>query len=645
MTNIWGFAVQTVEVSMLAAIILFLKTIMKDKLSPRWQYGVWRCLAVGIVTPVGSDNRYIFRYIQVYLQACKTLAEQKLSSAFTVADRVVYNTSVFPSITEHPLSITDWLFVIYTAGIVVLLAKYIISYFRLQSIIAKADKAPETTVHQVNSVAEKYSMKSCDTKVLSGVSSAFVFGIVKPVLVFPSIRETDDKVILHELLHLKHRDLWQKVIWSLLGILHWPNLFLQYCFGVINNDMESLRDQRALELLEGEDRREYGRILLSMTNEKYPSAFGTTSISNGAGFISERIKTIARFKKYPQGMGVVSVCIVLMMAPLLYRGRATPEKINHINLAKQGVSGQMQYEEYRMAQLATPAAAIDAYAKMITGCGEEAIKLAISPVGVEAGNYTLPDMDKIHLFGGDMLYFAVDFQKIDDNNYTAKLMLKDFYHGQDKEDYGTNYYMIPVTLVYQSGWKVYQSGDYAHHRLEGIMDNTFSPPTTDDYTGGVQVEYSTDYGAVKINADNISWNDEVDNNMYVYPYTQFSSSRLDIMTTFTMDKNCDSYSNIALTVAGLESIADYNNYDNEMAHYLGLDEISGSSTGDYGGYSFINVPMDRATTSYGRIIRNSLVRETEDFQLPQALQIDIWLGSDKVDSRVVNLKTGDVYDK
>jgi len=645
MTNIWSFAVQTAEVSVMAAIILLLKTIMKDKLSPRWQYGVWLCLGRRILIPVGSGNRYIFRYIQVFLQACKTLSEQKLHSAFTDAGKVVHSTSIFPALTGKPYSITDWMFVIYIAGVIILLAKYIISYFSLQNIIVKANNASEETVQQINCVAQNYSLKSCEARTVKGLTSAFVFGIAKPVLVLPEGIRTDDKVILHELLHLKYRDLWQKVIWSLLRVIHWPNLFLQYCFGIINNDMESLRDYRVMELLKGEQRREYGRILLSMTNEKYPSAFGTTSVSNGSRFISDRIKTIARFKKYPQGMGVVSVCIIFMMTPLIARGRGSPEKINHINLARQGITGQMQYEEYRMAQLSTPAAAIDAWAKMITGCGEDAIKLAVTPYDIKAENYALPDMDKIHLFESEMLYFVVDFQQNSHNTCTAKLMLKDYYHGKNKEDYGTNFYLIPITLTYQDGWKVYQSGDFTHHKLEGIIDNTYSTPPTDDYTGGVQVEYTTDYGTVKINADNISWNDTVDNNMYVYPYTRFSSSRLDILTTFTMNENCDSHPNIAITVAGLENSADYNDYDNEMKQYLGQGEISGSSTGDYGGYSFVNVPMDRATTSYGRIIRNSLARETEDFRLPGALQIDIWLGNQKADSRVVNLKTGDIHDK
>ena len=102
MTNIWGFLSQTVEVSAVAVVILLLKYIMKDKLSPRWQYSVWYVFAIAVFWPAGLNNRYIFRGIHIYIQACKTLAEQKLNSAFTVADRVVMNKTVLPVITAAP---------------------------------------------------------------------------------------------------------------------------------------------------------------------------------------------------------------------------------------------------------------------------------------------------------------------------------------------------------------------------------------------------------------------------------------------------------------------------------------------------------------------------------------------------------------
>jgi hypothetical protein len=112
-------------------------------------------------------------------------------------------------------------------------------------------------------------------------------------------------------------------VWSVFRTLHWCNPFLQLVFNRIGNDMESLCDQRVLERLEGEARREYGAILLSMVSEKYPRAPGTTSLSNGGANIGRRIGAIARFQKYPKGMALVSVCIaVLLLQPALMGARA-----------------------------------------------------------------------------------------------------------------------------------------------------------------------------------------------------------------------------------------------------------------------------------------------------------------------------------
>ena len=220
MTNIWGFLSQTIEVSFIALIILFLKDILKDKLPPRWQYTVWWVMAGAVFVPAGFDNRYVVRPVQLFLQAVKTLTERKLTSRFTDGEKVVFNSSIIPNITAPPRSITDWLFVIYVAGILLFVLRYIVTYFRLRKIMSKADKASDTLSAQVADVAQQYKLTACQAKTVDGIASAFVFGFIKPVLVLPKDSYTDDMVILHELLHLKHKDLWQKALWSILRILH-----------------------------------------------------------------------------------------------------------------------------------------------------------------------------------------------------------------------------------------------------------------------------------------------------------------------------------------------------------------------------------------------------------------------------------------
>ena len=44
MSNIWEFLYQTLSVSLAAAVLLAVKWLLRDKLSPRWQYAVWGVL-------------------------------------------------------------------------------------------------------------------------------------------------------------------------------------------------------------------------------------------------------------------------------------------------------------------------------------------------------------------------------------------------------------------------------------------------------------------------------------------------------------------------------------------------------------------------------------------------------------------------
>ncbi|MBQ7859142.1 MAG: M56 family metallopeptidase, partial [Faecalibacterium sp.] len=217
----------------------------------------------------------------------------------------------------------DWLFVLYLAGAVITLLWYLGGYLRLRLALRRALPLSPQQAEQLHRVCSQYQLKTPRAVQVAGLPTAFVCGVLRPVLALPDTA-VDDKVILHELLHLKHFDSAQSMLWCVGRAVHWCNPFLQYCFDRIGNDGEAACDQRVLEHLQGEERRDYGRILLSMANEQYPRAAGTSPLSNGGRCISRRIQAIARFKRYPQGMALVSVCILAMLlSPVLMGGKAT----------------------------------------------------------------------------------------------------------------------------------------------------------------------------------------------------------------------------------------------------------------------------------------------------------------------------------
>ena len=356
MTDLWSVLLQTLTASGAAALLLAVKALFRDKLSPRWQFGIWGLLALVLLLPAGAEGRYVLFPWPLWVEAAKTA----LTGDYALT-RVLAPVPL-PRGLGAPENLWEVLYLLYLAGVVLLLGWYILTYLRLRLALRRGRPAGE---EQVRRVAAAYGLTPCRAVAVPGLPTAFVCGVVRPVLALPEGVEVDDKVILHELLHLRHHDAAWGLLICLFRCLHWCNPLLWYCADRAGNDAEALCDQRVLERLEGEDRRDYGRILLSAASERYARAPGTSSLSNGGRNIRARIQAIARFKRYPAGMALVSVCIAVVLGLPLALGRAQT-LAPAAGLAHDDQAGFcLAMASARLTLCTTPAGALDAYGKAV----------------------------------------------------------------------------------------------------------------------------------------------------------------------------------------------------------------------------------------------------------------------------------------
>ena len=431
MEHIWSFLLQTITVSSAAAVLLIAKRLFLDKLSPRWQYGVWAILAVRLLLPAGLLGRTLLPGLDVVLEAVKTGVESHLSSALASPYGVTEVLAPIPLIRlVPPGSVTDVLFLLYAAGVIVTLLWFFLSYLALRRRVAKGSAPSPDALAQVDAVAAQYGLKAPRRViVLPGVESAFVCGPLSPVLVLPE-RAVDGKVILHELLHLKYGDLWAGVGMCILRCLHWCNPLLWYCWDRAQNDSEALCDQRVLERLEGEERREYGVILLSMADDKYARAPGTTSMANGGRNIKARISSIARFKRYPKGVGLGSCCVAAVLAIACLGGT-----VGAVELPGQYASGPLELAQAQLNRATTPAGALDTYVKalladspayLIMAAPDEAqaelLRAAQAREGLDAP-YPLEPLGLSEGSGAQADWTVYNFLEGSDGTYTGLLVL------------------------------------------------------------------------------------------------------------------------------------------------------------------------------------------------------------------------------
>lgn len=491
MGNIWEFLLQTLTVSLTAAVLLIVKYLLADKLSPRWQYGIWGLLALRALIPAGM-TRQVLLPLPAWVDMCKTAAERGLASAYAGPWDAMDAKSVLPWPSGAPESVTDWLFVAYALGAAAYLLWKLAVYARLWLALRRGAPASEAVSAQIASVCEKYGLRASRAVEVEGLPTAFVCGVFRPVLAVPK-GGVDDKVLLHELLHLKYFDAAQGIFWCLIRALHWCNPFMHYVLDRVGNDLESLCDQRVLERLEGEERREYGGILLGMANEKYARAPGTSSISNGGKNISRRIAAIVRFKLYPRGMALASVCIAVVLATPLLLGTASADT-GHMHPGPQRELDR-SFAVARTTRCRTPAAALDTYAKgllydngvFLTAASpfekHEELYEGMRASGADgwvAYHYeAVPEQYSIDTGSGYLINNLVSTE----NGCEAELVLTVSYVA-DLENGGwlkdadgdtlTGLYVIPVRAYEAEGWVVEETGERQFIAADAIVYDSVS---------------------------------------------------------------------------------------------------------------------------------------------------------------------------
>ncbi len=363
MSNIYEYLAQTLSVSAAALFLLILKRCFADKLSPRWQYGVWSLLALRILLPI-DVSRNILLPIPLWIESFKSAAEAGIDSAWSGVYRPISLRHILPAPDGLPQSLSDWLFLVYAIGVMAMLISYAVRYGMLRNRLRRGRPLSPHTAARMETLCEVYGLKACRAVEVRGLKTAFVCGWLRPVLVLPEDTPVEDKILLHELLHLHYHDAAQNLFWCILRALHWCNPFLHFVFDRIGNDLESLCDQRVLERLDGEERRAYGAILLSMASEKYARMPATSSISNGGRNVARRIEAIVRFKQFPRGMALVSVCMTLVLAFPILAGTQDPMEGRDLTPDNPAAFARSMAMT-RLNRCTTAAGALDTWAKGI----------------------------------------------------------------------------------------------------------------------------------------------------------------------------------------------------------------------------------------------------------------------------------------
>jgi len=305
--------------------MLGLKWLLRNRLSMRFQYISWYILLFSIpfsFLPTGIlDASTNSEPISLQTFAI-TSAESEAVNNVLLNGQWIQDTTelIFKPESNH---IFFAVLAIWLIGILVLFSVYWCGSYRLRMIRRYALPTSE----KIQSLFDKCCVKLRINKPIVlrqslSIAAPISFGVKTPLIVLPadkleSLSETQlEHIILHELTHIRHRDLLSNYFICFMQSIFWFNPFVWAACRQMRRDREAYCDWAVLNGLDNEDARiSYGKTVLhfaAICNTRFAIANG---FCQGKRQIKYRLEQIVGFQyetKWTKMLGRCFACLLIL---------------------------------------------------------------------------------------------------------------------------------------------------------------------------------------------------------------------------------------------------------------------------------------------------------------------------------------------
>lgn len=306
--------------SIITIFILAVKKIFKDELSSALHYYIWMILVIKLLIPFGPPYTldiykvYEKSNVQNFTKELYNKTSNQLQNTFIKMPMPINKTSSLNKsisnqniISKDNIYIEKILYFIWILGMVSSLIVLVLGYKKLNKIINLSSKAIKHSHKEILHVCmQNMNIRlHLDLLYSSQIASPSICSIIKPRILLPknvseNISDGEFKyIVIHELCHLKNKDIIVNWLINFLSIVYWFNPILMYSFYRIRQDCELFCDYRVIRLLNDGENVKYGNTLikiLELCGNKEKLAIVTPLLANSSE-IKRRIIMISKHKR------------------------------------------------------------------------------------------------------------------------------------------------------------------------------------------------------------------------------------------------------------------------------------------------------------------------------------------------------------
>lgn len=308
------------SISLIGMILLF-KKLLKNKVSLAFQYKIWFILLFSLTIVFVPPSFFRFAEFENITLASplSNLPENTLVPPDMPADWRYGFTEITELSNTYVLQIK--LVVLWSFGVLLVIVFYYLGNRKLKSIKRFSEPLQEdmeTIFHSCcNKIAIKHKVYLLQSEM---ITSPLSFGyricyiILPSQAILSSSKKEMEHMLLHELTHIKHRDLWINFWFCIVQIIYWFNPFVWWAFSKMRLDREAYCDWEVLNGYSTDiDRLSYGDTLLLFASQKNNTLILTANnLYSNKKQVRYRIERIADFKNETKRTRAFGHCFMVL---------------------------------------------------------------------------------------------------------------------------------------------------------------------------------------------------------------------------------------------------------------------------------------------------------------------------------------------
>ncbi len=326
--------------SVVAGIIILTKALLKNKLNATWHYYIWFLLVIRLVIPYAPQTSFsIFNLIprtslnsiENYVSPSSTDINSSFKDTFFKDD--IQKERVSPNREEIDLNrrtvLNNWigyLHLLWMAGVLAVLIYNLVVYLNL---LKKVNHMPKCTDANIISILDRCRRRA-DVKKMPDIicctesKGPSLMGYFKPkIIISPEVlsclsNEDLEHIFLHEMMHIKRKDILANWLMIVVQAVHWFNPIVWYAFSEMRKDREIICDAWVLARLEPEKRKNYGNTIISLV-EILSSTYwrpGVVGMAKNKTEIKRRITMIKKFNKTSLSWTIIITALVIVIGAI-----------------------------------------------------------------------------------------------------------------------------------------------------------------------------------------------------------------------------------------------------------------------------------------------------------------------------------------